>query len=1111
MLKIILLLTLIPTMALAFKPDVWRGNEIEDPYKQYTLMAEDEPRSHVGITKAALKQISNNEFGTNLKFSEKVIRKIFLGNRDMDNQSKEESSIPWFHCDDELIKECTDRIIKQKNIILTNLMKSPPDLETAWYETGATLHTLQDFYSHTNWVSINNSATVSKYVKNIGGIKVARLGELDIDNPNRDTSDKIGTVSSVGHGVAHEQTCEWVTAILGNMYPLNNYTGAGKIKVTSGYFSTSSYGVLDPPVFKCDHGIPGTQFWRGINKDTSGQPNFISAKIHAEFSSKEFINLILNAPGIKDNEDIIRAFLGQEKAKSGSVAFVVDTTGSMEDTIDGIKTAISSIVTKIKNDPTVDVKSFYVMSYGDPGIGSIIKAVTPNEMSTLVQNITLRVPDYGGSDRPERTFKALDVAVNAVDNGTTIYLYTDASTKEESLASSIKTKAESKNITIKFFVSDRSLQSYYANLLNISPPVFYEATVSGSSKTVDSISLDFKGDSATSFEISGTTKPLTGAGSTVKKRSFDKSRLNIVTYVSPDGNSAQHFMPVISSKTKRSKMTRNAAKTIEYPIKIDSTVSNAVVSISMAPLGDIKLFRPDGTEALGTDADIEISKSSVNEFITMNAPIIGEWKLTIDGDTGVEYNISVSMNTNIDFIDFYFAEEKGRPGHTGLFPIDGQPSATETQFILTTIAGDVSDIELALVSLTGTTLKTIDITELSHSDTGVRYVGVIDLPTESFRVQAQGLDKDGNPFERLYPSIYKGQSIMVSIASTQNDMVADSIFSSRFIVKNTGVEDTFNLTATDSNGYIQSVSPSEITLKTGETAEVKVILNIPVTPVKENSVTLTSTSKTDNKITNSATASFVVLGDTDGDNIPDDIEKGSTGDYDGNNDGTPDYQQNTVTSFHAYGSNLLVTLEIIGNGTFADVRGTPTPSESMTDAEFPLNFFDFKVVGLANGEETKVKIYHHASIQGNAPESYYKYGKTTDDNTPHWYKFTNALFEVGTITLTLKDGADGDDDLVENGTISDPGGVGFNPLDVDGDGLTTAQETAAGTNPNNPDTDGDGVNDGQEVIDGTDPLDNTSFIQKNVTPVPTLSNSLLALLSLLIFAFSFISWRKKLA
>jgi uncharacterized surface protein with fasciclin (FAS1) repeats len=48
-------------------------------------------------------------------------------------------------------------------------------------------------------------------------------------------------------------------------------------------------------------------------------------------------------------------------------------------------------------------------------------------------------------------------------------------------------------------------------------------------------------------------------------------------------------------------------------------------------------------------------------------------------------------------------------------------------------------------------------------------------------------------------------------------------------------------------------------------------------------------------------------------------------------------------------------------------------------------------------------------------------------------------------------------------------------VDTDLDGLPDADETALGTDPNNPDTDGDGVGDGSEAANGTNPLDPTSF------------------------------------
>ena len=50
-------------------------------------------------------------------------------------------------------------------------------------------------------------------------------------------------------------------------------------------------------------------------------------------------------------------------------------------------------------------------------------------------------------------------------------------------------------------------------------------------------------------------------------------------------------------------------------------------------------------------------------------------------------------------------------------------------------------------------------------------------------------------------------------------------------------------------------------------------------------------------------------------------------------------------------------------------------------------------------------------------------------------------------------------------------------VDNDGDGLTSSQELALGTDPNDSDTDDDGFNDGDEIVMGTDPLDFNSRLQ----------------------------------
>lgn len=79
----------------------------------------------------------------------------------------------------------------------------------------------------------------------------------------------------------------------------------------------------------------------------------------------------------------------------------------------------------------------------------------------------------------------------------------------------------------------------------------------------------------------------------------------------------------------------------------------------------------------------------------------------------------------------------------------------------------------------------------------------------------------------------------------------------------------------------------------------------------------------------------------------------------------------------------------------------------------------------------------------------------------------------GTDPMNPDTDGDGIEDGVEITNGSDP----LDPCDpsdascdLDNDGLTNDQETAAGTDPTNPDTDGDGINDGQELSNGSDPL-----------------------------------------
>jgi hypothetical protein len=147
---------------------------------------------------------------------------------------------------------------------------------------------------------------------------------------------------------------------------------------------------------------------------------------------------------------------------------------------------------------------------------------------------------------------------------------------------------------------------------------------------------------------------------------------------------------------------------------------------------------------------------------------------------------------------------------------------------------------------------------------------------------------------------------------------------------------------------------------------------------------------------------------------------------DGNSDGVVDRRQPHVTSLpNAAGAYL--TIEAPSGSALADVRAIPNPSpgNAPSNIAFPLGFLTFVVQGLTPGEAATVTLY---LPPGTGPTTYYKFGPTPDDPSPHWYEFrfdatTGAEVAGDQVRLHLQDGQRGDDDLTENGAIMDPGAV----------------------------------------------------------------------------------------
>lgn len=101
--------------------------------------------------------------------------------------------------------------------------------------------------------------------------------------------------------------------------------------------------------------------------------------------------------------------------------------------------------------------------------------------------------------------------------------------------------------------------------------------------------------------------------------------------------------------------------------------------------------------------------------------------------------------------------------------------------------------------------------------------------------------------------------------------------------------------------------------------------------------------------------------------------------------------------------------------------GTPPPAS----LQFPYGLTDLAITNLNPGAGATVTLSYPQALPANT--QYWKYGKQSAADTPHWYAFTGAIVSGNTITLPLVDGASGDDDGIADGTITDPGGPAIGP------------------------------------------------------------------------------------
>uniref|UniRef100_A0A8C7H3I7 von Willebrand factor A domain-containing protein 7 n=1 Tax=Oncorhynchus kisutch TaxID=8019 RepID=A0A8C7H3I7_ONCKI len=285
---------------------------------------------------------------------------------------------------------------------------------------GRILHTLQDFYSHSNWVDLGYTEPYANLIR--PDLPLENLA--DVSTPTCSDCVSGGFCSN---------------SILPNI--LNEK------KLTSGYMGIFSAA---KPKGKCSHGgaadLTSSEVPRGgISKDERRSDNVALHTAAVTVATTATLRLLDDIRGAAGDNNYLR-FMGI--ARSAVVAFVIDTTGSMKDDILEAKRVVNEIIDSKKG--TQDEPSQYILvPFNDPKFGPLIRTTNPDVMKTEIAKLKAD----GGGDLPEMCLSGLQLALTGAPASSHIYVFTDDVAKDIGLRDTILALIRSTKSTVSFFMT----------------------------------------------------------------------------------------------------------------------------------------------------------------------------------------------------------------------------------------------------------------------------------------------------------------------------------------------------------------------------------------------------------------------------------------------------------------------------------------------------------------------------------------------------------------------------------------------------------------------------------------------------------------------------------
>ncbi|XP_056135621.1 von Willebrand factor A domain-containing protein 7-like [Lampris incognitus] len=285
---------------------------------------------------------------------------------------------------------------------------------------GQVCHTLQDFYSHSNWVEMGKKAPYSLLIQ-----------------PDQPLENLAGPSTPTCRNCIGEDCTD-------NLLPELLQQGL----LTSGYFNIFSSA---KPTGKCSHGGSADRTSKqepvgGINKDAVGSSHGHLHQSAANLAVNATMELLEDIRSAVGEKDFLR-LMGL--SQSSVLCFVIDTTGSMSDDIAEAKRVSFSIIDS-RRGTQQEPSAYILVPFNDPDFGPLITTSNADVFKDRINELSAK----GGGDLPEMCLSGLQLALTAAPSSSDIFVFTDAAAKDAHLKSTITALIESTQSVVTFLLTD---------------------------------------------------------------------------------------------------------------------------------------------------------------------------------------------------------------------------------------------------------------------------------------------------------------------------------------------------------------------------------------------------------------------------------------------------------------------------------------------------------------------------------------------------------------------------------------------------------------------------------------------------------------------------------